>query len=131
MHDLSFRPIAPTDLHDLQAMIQGDESFHLPFNILSFPCFLAVRESQIVGLTLGKKDMDVLMISGTYLKRKYDDDAHRHELHLAFINWATNALHVHSYQLGKNDEAKPIGFSYSVPVLSAPQQSQLPEFTHH
>jgi uncharacterized membrane protein (UPF0182 family) len=62
----------------------------------------------------------VLTIIATYLGHGYDDEAHQHELHLAFINWAEKSLGCHRYQLGEFGNIQPISISHVMPQPTTP-----------
>ena len=124
LQNLRYRPIEPYDIPIIQAMMQGNESCYLPFGCFNKPLFVATANHSIVGFSLGQKSYgeqsDVLTIIATYLGHGYDDEAHQHELHLAFINWAEKSLGCHRYQLGEFGNIQPISISHVMPQPTTP-----------
>ena len=87
---------------------------------------MARHKSDIAGFVFGQcgygDNAHILTIHGTYLCGQFNDEAHEHELHLAFINWAHEKLNVTHYKLHEFDEPKPIGISHYIP----PQNVTIP-----
>lgn len=138
MQNLQFRPIAPYDVSNIQAMTQNAGFRDLIFNQFSQPIFVATCQQSIVGFTYGKKghgeNSDVMTICRTYFRNTFGDEHYAHELHLAFINWAERSLGVQRYQLGEYDKVKPIHFSFPTSPPTQPIETylepQLPQPTY-
>jgi hypothetical protein len=136
LQNLQFRPIGPHDIPTIQAMIQGNESCYLPFDCFRQPIFVATADHSIVGFSFGERcydgNSDILKINSTYIGHVYDDEMHRHELHLAFINWAEKSLGIHLYKLGDFGNIQPINISHTMLPLDEKQSlrpfDKTPEF---
>ena len=119
MHQFTFGLIQPFEINCVQQMIQGTEFSSMSFNRMATPIFMARDKGSVAGFAYGQRgygdNAHVLTIQGTYLRNQFNDDAHEHELHLAFINWAAKNLGVTHYKSHEFDAPKSICISHYMP----------------
>lgn len=121
MQHLTFGPIEPYDISGLQQMVQGTAFSCLYFNAYAPTILVARCDGDIAGFTVGQKgygdQSHILIIQGTFLRHRFSDEHHEHELQLAFMNWAAEKLGVTHYKIDEFDPPIPIAITH---IISAP-----------
>ena len=125
-YHLTYEPIRPYDIPNLQAMTQGTQLGALHFNSTSNATIVARHDGQMVGFIFGHKDnedkLNTLNIVGTYLFSRFNDATHHEKLKLALINWAKDKLKVTHYRYDSLAKPQPIAIDNIIPPITIENQ---------